>query len=244
MFRHLRDDGVIDHDVRFQLCLPATCSAIDWSFENPDDWPAVYLGLQRPHACRDRSGVTEIPADDLVIQWDVAWEFVDMAIGDKRLFAFFPHLTAEEKFQRYAAQLDDLWQGIPDDTLLGYHWCYGTWGGWPMVALGDLALCVRMSNEAAKRSGRRLDYVHMPVIKHPTDEFYAPLADLDIGDTKVYLGMVHHTDGIDDFRRARPRPAVPARVRHRRRLRLRTCRSGRTRPRTRRACRLRRRAPI
>jgi hypothetical protein len=93
--------------------------------------------------------------------------------------------------------------GLPDDTLLGYHWCYGTWGGWPMVELGDLALCVRMSNEAAKRSGHRLDYVHMPVIKHPTDEFYAPLADLDIGDTKVYLGMVHHTDGIDDFRTRR-----------------------------------------
>ena len=79
----------------------------------------------------------ETRADDLVIQWDVAWEFVDMAIGDKRLFAFFPHLTAEDKFQRYAAQLDDLWQDIPDEALFGYHWCYGTWGGWPMVALAD-----------------------------------------------------------------------------------------------------------
>ena len=126
-----------------------------------------------------------------------------MAIGDKRLFAFFPHLTAEDKFQRYAAELDDLWQDIPDEALFGYHWCYGTWGGWPMVALDDLSLCVRMSNEAARRTGRRLDYVHMPVVKRPTAEFFAPLADLDIGDTKVFLGMVHHTDGIDEFRQRR-----------------------------------------
>lgn len=61
-------------------------------------------------------------------------------------------------------------------------------------------LCVRMSNEAASRTGRRLDYVHMPVVRHPTPEFFAPLADLDIGDTSVFLGMVHHTDGLDDFR--------------------------------------------
>jgi len=203
LFRALRDEGAIDSDVRFQMSLPATCSGVDWNFENPDDWPVVYRAYNDRMRAEIALALTEIPADDLVIQWDVAWEFVDMAIGDKRLFAFFPHLAAEEKFQRYAAQLDDLWQGIPDDTLLGYHWCYGTWGGWPMVALGDLALCVRMSNEAAKRSGHRLDYVHMPVIKHPTDEFYAPLADLDIGDTKVYLGMVHHTDGIDDFRTRR-----------------------------------------
>ena len=30
-----------------------------------------------------------------------------------------------------------------------------------------------------------------------------PLDDLDVGDTKVFLGIVHHTDGIDDFRRRR-----------------------------------------
>ena len=146
MFRRLRDEGVIDHDVRFQLA-SGHVLAIDWSFENPDDWPALHRAYN-DRMRRDRAALDEIPADDLVIQWDVAWEFVDLAIGDKRLFAFFPQLTVEEKFQRYAAQLDELWQGIPDEALLGYHWCYGTWGGWPMVAMEDLSLCVRMSNEA------------------------------------------------------------------------------------------------
>lgn len=203
VFRRLRDDGVIDQGVRFQLSIPATCSAIDWNFENPDDWPVLYRAYNDRIREEIAVALAAIPANDLVIQWDVAWEFVDMAVGDKRLFAFFPTLSVEEKFQRYAAQLDELWQGIPDDTLLGYHWCYGTWGGWPMVPMPDLALCVRMSNEAARRTGRRLDYVHMPVVRKPTAEFFAPLADLDIGDTKVFLGMVHHTDEIADFARRR-----------------------------------------
>ena len=93
-----------------------------------------------------------------------------MAMGEKNFFKFWPKLTAEEKFQRHAEQLDGLWQGIPDETLLGFHWCYGTWGGWPMTAMDDLALCVRMSNEAKRRTGRRLDYVHMPVVRQSGGE--------------------------------------------------------------------------
>jgi hypothetical protein len=203
ILRRLRDEGVVDPSVRFQLSLPATCSGIDWNFEEPDDWPRLYRAYNDRMRAEIELALTEIPADDLVVQWDVAWEFVDMAIGDKRLFSFYPQLTVEEKFQRYAAQLDDLTHGIPDETLLGFHWCYGTWGGWPMVDLGDLSLCVRMSNEAARRASRRLDYVHMPVVKRPTAEFFAPLADLQIGDTAVFLGMVHHTDDLAAFEQRR-----------------------------------------
>ena len=37
----------------------------------------------------------------------------------------------------------------------------------------------------------------MPVVRHPGPGFLAPLDELDIGDTKVYLGLIHHTDGAD-----------------------------------------------
>ena len=43
----------------------------------------------------------------------------------------------------------------------------------------------------------------MPVVLEPDDAFFAPLDRLDVGDTKVFLGMVHHTDGIEAFRRRR-----------------------------------------
>jgi hypothetical protein len=203
VFGRLRDEGVIPQDVRFQMCLPAPHSAIDGFFDDNGQWPELYQAYLEGIRREIETALAAIPAADLVIQWDVAWEFVDMAMGEKNFFKFWPKLRAEEKFQRHAEQLDGLWQGIPDETLLGFHWCYGTWGGWPMAAMQDLELCVRMSNEAKRRTGRRLDYVHMPVVRHPDEAFFAPLDDLDIGDTKVFLGIVHHTDGIEDFRRRR-----------------------------------------
>lgn len=203
VFRRLRDEGVVPEGVRFQMCLPAPHSAIDGFLEDNSQWPELYAayveGIRREIA----EALEVIPADELVIQWDAAWEFVDMAMGERNYFAFWPKLTPEQKFERHAEQLDELWQGIPEETLLGYHWCYGTWGGWPMTAMEDLDLCVRMSNEAKKRTGRRLDYVHMPVIRQPDERFFAPLDDLDVGDTKVFLGIVHHTDGVEEFRARR-----------------------------------------
>jgi hypothetical protein len=203
VFRRLRDEGVIEEGVRFQVCLPAPHSAIDGFFEDASQWPEVYQAYLEGIRGEIKRTLEVIPPDDLVIQWDVAWEFVDLAMGEKNFFKFWPKLTPEQKFQRHAQQLEGLWQGIPDETLLGFHWCYGTWGGWPMAAMTDLGLCVRMSNEAKRRVGRRLDYVHMPVVRRPDEAFFAPLDDLDVGDTKVYLGIVHHTDGIEDFRRRR-----------------------------------------
>ena len=44
---------------------------------------------------------------------------------------------------------------------------------------------------------RRVDFVHMPVPRNRNDEaYFAPLAGLSIGETKLFLGLVHHTDGI------------------------------------------------
>jgi hypothetical protein len=203
VFRRLREEGAVPEGMRFQVSLPAPHSAIDGWFEDPGQWPGVYdayvQGIRREIAVMLES----IPAGDLAIQWDVAWEFVDMAMGEKNFFAFWPKLTAEEKFQRHAEQLDALGEEIPEEALLGIHWCYGTWGGWPMAAMPDLGLCVRMSNEAKQRISRRLDYVHMPVVRHPDAAFFAPLADLDIGDTTVFLGLVHHTDGPEEFAQRR-----------------------------------------
>jgi len=92
---------------------------------------------------------------------------------------------------------------VPEDALLGYHFCFGTWGGWPKSNAPDIGICVRLANEAVARAGRRVDYVHMPVMPDAGDAFFVPLADLAIGDTRPYLGIVLD-DGLDQFeRRAR-----------------------------------------
>jgi hypothetical protein len=122
-------------------------------------------------------------------------------MGSANYFSHWPRQTFEQKYARHTSQFDAMWKAVPEETLLGYHWCYGTWGGWPMTEMQDLDLCVRLSNEAVRRTQRRVDYVHMPVIKQPDDAFFAPLDGLDIGETKVYLGLVHEDEqGVEPFR--------------------------------------------
>ena len=94
---------------------------------------------------------------------------------------------------------------VPEDAVLGYHFCFGTWGGWPKSYAPDIGICVRLANEAVARAGRRVDYVHMPVMPDADDAFFAPLADLDDRrHASPYLGIVLD-DGLDAFeRRAEP----------------------------------------
>jgi len=199
IFRGLRAGGVIPAHVRFQVGFPASSSAIEEYFSEPDDWEIV----KRAYECAVRREIERllevIPENDLAIQFDFSNEVVDLAMGDASTKYWLPQQSWEEKLARHTESLGQLWRGIPDDTALGYHWCYGTWGGWPRVDMPDLGLCVRLSNEAVARSERRVDYVHMPVIRRAEAEFFAPLSDLDIDDTKVFLGLIHLDDDPETF---------------------------------------------
>ena len=93
-----------------------------------------------------------IPADDLLIQLDLAWEVVDLSIGDEQYFPWWPESTLDQKFERYMTGLVQLASAVPETVPLGLHWCYGTWGGWPMTEMPNLELCVRLSNTAVNAS--------------------------------------------------------------------------------------------
>ena len=71
----------------------------------------------------------------------------------------------------------------------------GVLAAWVVLAV----LLAVLYGRVVRRANRRIDYVHMPVIRHPEEAFFAPLDGLEIGDTRVYLGLVHHTDGVDGF---------------------------------------------
>jgi hypothetical protein len=189
-FRRLRDEKVIPRDVRFQVCVPMTNSAIDCFFDDPDEYPILNAAYEDAMRREIERMVENIPPEDLVIQWDCCVEILDVE-------GLFPWTPAEDSFERNVDPFGHVTPAIPEQVLVGFHFCYGTLGGWPMLAPTDLALCVRMANEAVRRAGRRVDYVHMPAPRKAGDAFFAPLQDLEIGETKVFLGIIHHTEGTD-----------------------------------------------
>jgi len=55
-----------------------------------------------------------------------------------------------------------------------------------------------LANATIKHAGRLIDFLHMPVPRDRSDDaYFAPLAELDIRDAKLYLGLVHVTGGIE-----------------------------------------------
>ncbi len=93
---------------------------------------------------------------------------------------------------------------IPQEVLVGYHLCYGTFPEWPMYEARDMGVLVRMANHAVAVAGRPVDWLHLAgprYLRSEDDRFFAPLDDLDIGDTRVYLGIVLPLDGIPGLRR-------------------------------------------
>lgn len=195
VFKELRAQGIVRRDVRFQVSLPAPQSAVSWWFHDPDDADRVNAAYTLAMADEVRRLCDAIPHDDLTIQWDACWETV---VFDQ-LFDWAP---SGDPMERIAMQTPVISMGIPDEVVVGYHFCYGSMHDEHFVEPTDLSRCVGLSNFVVNNSGRRIEFVHMPVpIDRDDDAFYAPLRDLRIGGCGVYLGLVHYEDGGEGAKR-------------------------------------------
>lgn len=190
-FTRLREAGVIAPGTRFQVAIPFPSDAIDIFFPEPADRGVVHAayvgGVQDTLALL----LDNIPAADLVIQWDCCTELLHCIGGLDEFAADPPPQTVAERFAMLTSPeyIAPMSSGLPDDVLVGYHFCFGTWGGWPISRVLDIGMCVRLANAYVANTPRRVDYVHLPAMPDPPEGFFAPLADLDIGDTKVFLGI-------------------------------------------------------
>ena len=107
--------------------------------------------------------------------------------------------TAPGAWERFAGPVGRLTRLIPDEVLVGYHLCYGTFPEWPMYEARDLGLLVQLANYTVAHSGRAVDWLHLAGPRYLRSEdraFFRPLVDLEPGDARVFLGIVLPVDGV------------------------------------------------
>ena len=197
VFRRLKADGVISPDLRFQVGLPFPASALNgFKADFGRDYPIAERAFQDLVA-RELTRLTDaIPAGDLAIQWDVCYEVLDI----EGVLSW----TAPGAWERFTGPAGRLTRLIPQDVLVGYHLCYGTFPEWPMYEARDMGLLVQMANYAVASSGRAVDWLHLAgpkYLRSEDDRFFEPLEGLSAGDARVFLGIILPIDGVPGLKR-------------------------------------------
>lgn len=110
------------------------------------------------------------------------------------LVGSLPFESAEESFRAVSRSLSGKIGWIPDGE-------FGERINWTAMLPEFVYSKQRDLDEIVAPPTRGVEQPPITDAPFPTDTdgFW----NLDIGDTKVYLGIVHHTDTIDDFRRRR-----------------------------------------
>jgi hypothetical protein len=197
VFARLRAEGVVPAGLRFQVGLPFPSSALNgFKADFAADYPVAERAFSDLVARELRRLIEAIPPGDLALQWDVCYEVLDL----EGVLAW----TAPGAWERFARPVESLTRLVPDEVLVGYHLCYGTFPEWPMYEARDMGVLVRMANHAVASSGRRVDWVHLAgprYLRSEDDRFFQPLAGLDPGDARVYLGIILPLDGVPGMRR-------------------------------------------
>lgn len=199
-FARLRGEGVVPAGVRFQVSLPTPAGVVGSFFElsvraaiEPVYERAILREVERITAA--------IPHHDLAIQWDTALEFglLDKAeIFGHKMLAWFGETHAEilagviERGVRQAA-------AVPADVELGYHLCYGDVEESHFFEPTDATTLAEVAAGLLAASPRPITWIHLPVpIERDDEAYFAPLGEVTWpAETELYLGLVHHEDGLD-----------------------------------------------
>jgi hypothetical protein len=186
VFRTLREKGILPDGLRFQISIPMVNSVIrPLYFPDPQDLARVRPGFEAALAAEVAVIAEKIPHRDLAIQWDCAWELQAVCGAGK-------DVPQELDIATHVRPIGRLSKAVPPDVALGFHFCFGTFGGWPAFAPDDLTRPVELINAAVDSAGRRVDWVHIPTLDRTDDKFYAPLRGLDAKGARVYLGAIHN----------------------------------------------------
>ncbi|MET3762264.1 hypothetical protein [Sphingomonas sp. UYEF23] len=196
VFSDLKRRGAVPQATRFQVSIP-TPLTIASAVCPPEHQQRMAAALEDAFLRDVTSMCATIPHDELAIQWDMPGEIGAM---EEYFATWFGTDTTP-----IAKQTQCLSAAVPEAVELGFHLCYGD----PPPAEGehgkhfmeprDTAILVTMANVIAANTGRRLDWIHLPVpIARDDAAYFEALAQLAIDSrTEVFLGLVHEQDGVE-----------------------------------------------
>jgi methionine synthase II (cobalamin-independent) len=195
-FLEARKRGNIAEGVRFQICLPTPMSVI-YAFCTARDVAAIEPAYETAMKREIDQVSRHIPHEDLCIQWDVCH---DMIVWDGQPQDQFPLVNASK--DEIVARFVRICADIPADVELGFHLCYGDFGGKHFFDPVTARHLVDISNAIVKAVRHPVAYIHMPVpLPRATDDYLAPLKDLKLTPgTELYLGLIHAADGPEGAR--------------------------------------------
>ena len=190
VFARLKRDGVVPVACRFQVCLPTPLAPIS-AFVVPEHQALLEPAYEERLLAELQVILEDVPSDQLAIQWDTNFEF-------GMLEGVFPVWFGDIK-GGILERLLRLARHVPPDVQLGYHFCYGDDRHRHYKEPADAGKLVEVANALAASLGRPLNWIHLPVPRERFDEpYYAPLRELRLRpETELYLGLVHHTGGVD-----------------------------------------------
>ncbi len=192
VYKTLREKGIVPKGLRFQVSMPMVNSVLPPRlFPNVADREIVIPGFTDALRAEVETIVSKIPQEDLGIQFDCSTELQDA-------YGSIPGFPAETAVARNVGQIEAICPHIPEKVALGFHMCFGTLGGWPRFEPPDIGNAVKMANAFIAHSGRRVDWLHIPLINTTKESFYAPLANLKPQDARVFLGLIHNMDSLNE----------------------------------------------
>jgi hypothetical protein len=188
-FAKLKAKGVIAAGVRFMVAIPSPFNLINFHFA-PDQRAAVEPAYETALLAEVDRIVGAIPHAELAIQWDCAH---DMQAYDGARDAWF-----SDKQTGIETRLIRIGDHVPTDVELGYHFCYGSFGGKHFVEPKDMAAMVGLANAISTGLRRPINWFHMPVpVERSDNTYFAPLSALRLQpNCRLYLGLIHDTDGL------------------------------------------------
>lgn len=195
-FVALQEQGVVAPGTRFQVSLP-TPAAVVGVFIAPQDRAAIEPVYTRAlHAELDRIAAA-IPHEALLVQWDAAVEFIWLERVDLGAGVIEPWW--DDVLEGVLARLSDAAAHVPPDAAVGFHLCYGDVEEAHFAQPKDAGVLAAVAGGLLARTPHPLAFIHLPVpIERDDEAYFAPLQDLTIPEgTDLYLGLVHHEDGVE-----------------------------------------------